>query len=151
MIFIIKSSLLHVGQSFGFSLGGEKIPNNGFAPVDSIGATDDSALVCEADLSSCCSSHVGTWLFPNGTEVPTDKRTGWIFWVSHGPGVLRLHSQELGLGENITGLYRCQVPTSQGAIVTLHVGVYHMQDARKSTRHFHWHGHTIILLSLSVN
>ena len=86
--------------------------------------------MCEADHSSCCFNRVGTWLFPNGTKVPEDESTGWLFWTSHGPGVLRLHrSQEVGLGQNVTGLYRCLVPTSQGATVTLHVGVYHIEDA----------------------
>ena len=126
--FILPYSL--AGQSFGFSLGGEHIPNNGFVPVESIGSTDVDALVCEADRSSCCSSLVGNWLFPNGTEVPEDESTGWLFWTSHDMGVLRLHrSQEVGLGQNATGLYRCLVPTSQGATVTLRVGLYNIEDA----------------------
>ena len=139
LFFILPCSLICcslAGQSFGFSLGDEHIPNNGFAPVESIGSTDDNALVCKADRLSCCSNLVGTWLFPNGTEVPEDESIGWLFWTSHGPGVLRLHrSQEIGLGQNATGLYRCLVPTSQRATVTLHVGVYHIEDASTLNRY----------------
>ena len=46
------------GQSLngpGLSLRGEQIPNNGFVSAESIGESDETALLCTTDSDNCCS------------------------------------------------------------------------------------------------
>ena len=80
------------------------------------------------DNITCCSSAetggapLGNWYFPNGTEVPTND-TGWLFYTTRGPGVVRLHRLDNRSG-GASGIYRCEIPDLIGLNQTLDVGLY---------------------------
>ena len=75
--------------------------------------------------TSCCASAetggapLGNWYFPNGTEIPLDS-TRWLFYISRGPGVVRLHRRTGG----VSGIYHCVIPDLTGVNQTLYVGLY---------------------------
>ena len=77
------------------------------------------------DNITCCSTAktggapLGNWYFPNGTEIPPDS-TGWLFYTTRGPGVVRLHRRTGG----VSGIHRCVIPDQSGVNQTLHVGLY---------------------------
>ena len=92
--------------------------------------TDNSLLCVTPDNANCCSSAetggalLGNWYFPNGTEVPTDD-TGWLFYITRGPGVVQLHRRTGG----VSGIYRCVIPDLSGVNQTLYVGLYTFTSA----------------------
>ena len=87
--------------------------------------TDDSLLCVTPDSITCCSTAetrgvpLGYWYFPNGTEVPTYD-TGWSFYTTSGPGMVRLHRRAGG----VSGIYRCEIPDQSGVNQTIYVGLY---------------------------
>ena len=80
------------------------------------------------DNVTCCSTAetggapLGNWYFPNGTDVPPDS-TGWNFYRTRGPGVVRLH-QLYNLTGGVPGIYCCEIPDLTGDNQTLDVGLY---------------------------
>ena len=89
------------------------------------GSIDNPLLCVTPDNTTYCSSAetegapLGNWYFPNGTEVPTNG-TGWLFYSTRGPGVVRLHRHTGG----VSGIYRCVIPDQSGVNQTLYVGLY---------------------------
>ena len=87
------------------------------------------------DNITCCSTAetggapLGNWYFPNGTEVPTND-TGWLFYSTRGPGVVRLHRRTGG----VSGIYRCVIPDQSGVNQTLYVGLYAINSITSSKK-----------------
>ena len=107
-------------------LGGARVPNHGFVGRGDLSGPTDNPLLCVTpDNITCCSTvetggaPLGNWYFPNGTEVPPDS-TGWLFYCTRGPGVVRLHRRTGGM----SGIYHCVIPDQSGVNQTLYVGLY---------------------------
>ena len=87
--------------------------------------TDNPLLCVTPDNITCCSTAesgsapLGNWYFSNGTEIPTND-TGWLFYTTRGPGVVRLHRRTGG----VSGIYHCVIPDQSGVNQTLCVGLY---------------------------
>ena len=116
------------------SLRGQLIPNNGFVSVQRVGETNEDALLCSTDGSSCCSDQVPEqrWLFPNGTRVPLGE-TGWTYWTTYGDGVIRLHHRFVSSHEDeVFGLFRCQLPNQNRVSLTFYVGIYSTNESKCS-------------------
>ena len=90
--------------------------------ISSIGDTNDVALVCHTDLTTCCRASdtpidvgsIGEWMFPDGTYVlgsimaaPTDN-----YFRTRNEQLIRLHRRNNA--NSPTGLYCCVIPTSGG-------------------------------------
>ena len=112
---------------------GTQVANHGFLYR---GELRDNPLLCVTpDNITCCSSAetggapLGNWYFPNGTEVPTND-TGWLFYSTRGPGVVRLHRHTGG----VSGIHRCVIPDLSVLNETLYVGLYiNIQSSGKSS------------------
>ena len=90
---------------------------------------ENNPLLCVTPANvTCCSTAetggapLGNWYFPNETEVPTND-TGWLFYITRGPGVVRLH-RLYNLTAGVPGIYRCEIPDLIGGTQTLDVGLY---------------------------
>ena len=105
-------------------INGTRVSNHGFVARGDI-RTNSPLLCVTPDNITCCSTaetggaSLGNWYFPNGTEVPTND-TGWLFYSTRGPGVVRLHRHTGG----VSGIYRCVIPDQSGVNQTLYVGLY---------------------------
>ena len=110
-------------------INGARVPNHGFVGRGELSDRNrsiDNPLLCVTpDNTTCCSSAetggtpLWNWYFPNGTEVPTND-TGWLFYITRGPGVVQLHRRTGG----VSGIYRCVIPDQSGINQTLYVGLY---------------------------
>ena len=107
-------------------LDGTRVPNHGFVGRGELSRPTDNPLLCVTpDNMTCCSTAetggalLGNWYFPNGTEVPPDS-TGWLFYITRGPGVVQLHHRTGG----DSGIYHCVIPDQSGVNQTLYVGLY---------------------------
>ena len=110
---------------------GARVANHGFVVRGDIGIHTDNSLLCVTpNNTNCCSTAetggapLGNWYFPNGTEVPPDS-TGWLFYITRGPGVVRLHRHDGGE----PGIYLCEIPDQSGVNQTLYVGLYAITSA----------------------
>ena len=106
-----------------FSLRGTIYQNNSLMILEDIGEKDD-ALLCVTKKTDCCSGSYpsiagGSWLFPNGTRVPSTSNQ-WNFYRTRHQMVVRL-SRRRG-GED--GIYFCKIPDSMNVIQTIYIGVY---------------------------
>ena len=107
-------------------LDGTRVPNHGFVGRGEFNTSTNNSLLCVTpDNIACCSTAetggdpLGNWYFPNGTQVPPDS-TGWNFYMTRGPGVVRLHRHTGG----VSGIYHCVIPNQSGVNQTLYVGLY---------------------------
>ena len=95
---------------------------NSQVAIDTIGETDDEALICKTDNARCCRGSdglaAGEWRFPNGDVVPrrADFDTSVPFVSSRDTGALRLHRR--GSVSGPTGSYCCVIPDNTGVDVT---------------------------------
>jgi len=110
--------------------GGTRVPNHGFVGRGELSRPTDNPLLCVTpDNITCCSTEEtggdppGNWYFPNGTEVPANS-TGWSFYTTRGPGVVRLHHHAGG----VSGIYHCVIPDQSGVNQALYVGLYAITD-----------------------
>ena len=110
----------------------KRVANHGFVARGDIDIHTNNSLLCVTpNNTNCCSSAetegdpLGNWYFPNGTEVPTND-TGWPFYITRGPGVVRLHRHTGG----VSGIYRCVIPDQSGVNQTLYVGLYAVSDIK---------------------
>jgi len=99
-------------------------------------ARNNPLLCVTPDNTTCCSSvesggaPLGHWYYPNQTEVPPES-TGWQFYITWGPGVVRLHRHTGG----VSGIYHCKIPNQSGANQSIYVGLYAFVDPT-SGKHF---------------
>ena len=85
--------------------------NNSVILLDDVGDTSNE-LQCISDLSGCCRDpDRGEWLYPNGTEVPTDG-TGYGFYRNRGSNNGQIFLRRRSHITSPTGTYCCQVPTA---------------------------------------
>ena len=82
---------------------GARVANHDFVTRGDIGIHTNNSLLCVTpNNTNCCSSDetegapLGNWYFPNGTEIPTND-TGWLFYITRGPGVVRLNRRTGGV------------------------------------------------------
>ena len=122
LTFIYFLTVVHLEFS-----NGTHIENHGF--VRRRKEIESNPLLCVTpDNITCCSTAEtggapqGNWYFPNGTEVPTND-TGWLFYITRGAGVVRLHRLYNHSG-GVSGIYRCDIPDLIGLNQTLDVGLY---------------------------
>ena len=81
-------------------------------PIASIGegsAGPPYALLCETNLTSCCSSPDGEWFFPNNSMVGINSGGGGMY-RNRGDMIVRLNRRPGVTGP--LGMYCCQVPTT---------------------------------------
>ena len=94
------------------------LPNNSVVTLNDIGE-DLVAIFCFTNQEDCCQLGSGArWLLPDGTVV--DSR-GNLF-VNRGLSALSLNRVPDLVAVN--GLYRCEIPDSEGVIQTLYAGLY---------------------------
>ncbi len=100
---------------------------NSQVDIDTIGETDEQALICRTDNAQCCRGSnglaAGEWRFPNGEVVPrrTNVDASVPFVSSRDTGILRLHRR--GSVSGPTGSYCAVIPDSAGANVTFCVRI----------------------------
>ena len=92
--------------------------------IDSIGESDEQALVCHTDSPVCCRgmdnpngfTGSGEWLFPNGTTIVRSQDVTVsdtdLFYRSRDTQLIRLHRR--GNITMPTGTYCCIVPVASG-------------------------------------
>ena len=96
--------------------------------IDSVGESDEQALVCHTDSPVCCRAvddtvtftGTGEWLLPNGNTIMprqfvTDSDRD-LFYRSRGSQLIRLHRR--GSITMPTGTYCCMVPVASGENMT---------------------------------
>ena len=87
--------------------------------IGGIGGPDgqNDGLWCQSSLDQ---SMIGTWFFPNGTEVPLGSRNP-LFANNTPIGQIGLLRNGVA---NVEGLYSCVIPTEKKVDQTLYVAVY---------------------------
>ena len=107
-------------------MDGTRVSSHGFVDRSELSTPTDNPLLCVTpDNITCCSTAetgvdpLGYWYFPNGTEVTPDS-TGWLFYSTRGPCVVRLHHR----GGDVSGIHHCVIPDQSGVNQTLYVGLY---------------------------
>ena len=91
--------------------------------------TDGGALECHTDDTTCCRGidnpngpGRGEWYYPDGTVVPPPSPGGDTgFYRTRGHMVIRLNRD--GRGTNPTGVYRCEIPSTGGLIITRYMTI----------------------------
>ena len=95
-----------------------------------IGVTNN-ALLCLTPFSDCCDSSnglAGNWFFPSGPAVPGDG-FGLSFYSDRGPSLVRLNR----VTDNVdSGVYRCELLSAVGVSVSLHVGLYPLDEGESA-------------------
>ena len=105
MYYIIGHSSLHLSLN-----GSTYTTNNTVVLMDRIGDTLN-ALECVSDLRGCCQNpNRGQWLYPNGTQVPTNN-AGYGFYRNRG-SMGQVFLRRRSHITSPTGTYCCQVPTA---------------------------------------
>ena len=111
----------------GFYLNGQLYPNHDLVGITDIGVGDGS-LQCITDREACCggSSDGGTsgdWFLPRqDTALGDNASLSGDFSVGRRASVVML-SRRNAVTEP-TGLYRCEVLDSKGALQSVYIGVY---------------------------
>ena len=88
---------------------------------------DDTALLCATNFTACCRAPytgengfgLGSWFFPNGTEVPSSGLQ-WDFYRGRGQMVVRMHRRRGG----VAGIFRCEIPDSTNVTQTIYIGLH---------------------------
>ena len=74
-------------------------------------------------MNFCCrrenGSHIGNWVFPDGSRVPTIHSNLGIY-RTRGKMVVQLHRTRGGED----GIYRCEIPDSRSVTQNIYIGVY---------------------------
>ena len=102
------------------------ILNNSVVNYTDISTSGTRSLSCVTERVDCCSADNGTraeWFDPSGSEVADTQflriRTG----LGDPNGYIHLF-RKLGARDVLDGLYHCNIPSSNGDISTLYVGIY---------------------------
>ncbi len=104
-------------------LGGQFLSNHDLVTPSDIGETNN-ALLCLTPVLDCCDSSTGDWFFPSGPAVPVSL-AGLSLYSDRGPSVVRLNR----IADNVgSGVYRCELLTAVGVSMSLHVGLYPLDE-----------------------
>ncbi len=116
--------LNHSGQPLFLSLQGVSYSTNkSNILVTRIGTTNDSALICHTNSTTCCRDRdnpqggSGEWLFPNGTMITENSVTGSRFYWIRYHQVVKLYRE--GDLQFPLGTYCCRIPDGHGDVVTV--------------------------------
>ncbi|XP_064386533.1 sushi, von Willebrand factor type A, EGF and pentraxin domain-containing protein 1-like isoform X2 [Halichondria panicea] len=112
------------GQPLFLSLQGVSYSTNkSNILVTRIGTTNDSALICHTNSTTCCRDRdnpqggSGEWLFPNGTMITENSVTGSRFYWIRYHQVVKLYRE--GDLQFPLGTYCCRIPDGHGDVVTV--------------------------------
>ena len=109
------------------SLNGSVIPNHGYILISDIGFTDETALLCNANLSPSDdqSYSEGTWFTPNQTKIPEKDEGNQGFLSNRTDTSVRLKRYN-SMDAPQDGIYSCEINnTSTNATLSVYVGLYH--------------------------
>ena len=113
-------NLCSPGEGVRFSLNGTTYQNNSLVTLEDIGDSNDDALLCMTEYSTCCKQPaLGNWFFPNGTRVRSSGNN-WDFHRTRGDMAVVLHRRRGG----VDGVYSCVVPDALNVTQTIYIGVY---------------------------
>ena len=110
-----------------------------FLNVDISGARIPSHSIIDPDTVTagngifCCGNTVGTWLYPNGSTIPS--RGNLLIGVSRALCIeLQLEggSQYSHISARDEGVYTCHTEDTSGSIQMLYVGIYTAQSYENS-------------------
>ena len=93
------------------------LKNNSFVFRGSIGEGQGNSLRCVTDNSECCSNGQGNWYDERGDEVHQRSDGNSGLYVTRGQGVVYLKRK----GEGSVGLWRCDVPDSNGVQQSIYI------------------------------
>ena len=121
---IMIFTIMNAGD-VSFSLSGATYQNNSCVALEDIGE-GSGALLCMTNFTACCrrertgtESGLGSWYFPNGTEVPSSGEQ-LDFYRTRGQRVIRLNRRRGGE----EGIYHCEIPDSMNVTQSIYIGVY---------------------------
>ena len=109
----------------GFYLNGDAYPSGATVLRTDIGE-DDAALRCVTDSTYCCTNNFPEMLgedyyYPDGGGVvPNEGVATNGYYRDRQSRRIRLHRQNTG---NITGQFRCEIPSASGITVTLFINI----------------------------
>ena len=93
------------------------LKNNSILFHGFIGEGQDDSLRCVTNSSECCSNEQGNWYDERGDEVHEGSDGNSDQYVTRGQGVVYLNCR----GEGSPGLWRCDVPDSNGVQQSLYI------------------------------
>lgn len=111
------------------SFMGERLLNHSYVDLRQLGDPNrdgGEGLHCHTDLSTCCSaeegSHRGDWYFPDGSRLPFSGDDD----IFEGRAERRVYLRRRNNSTTPTGLYHCDIPTSENPDVNIpvYVGVH---------------------------
>ena len=119
-------NLCSPGEGVRFSLNGTTYQNNSLVTLEDIGDSNDDALLCMTEYSTCCKQPaLGNWFFPNGTRVRSSGNN-WDFHRTRGDMAVVLHRRRGG----VDGVYSCVVPDAMNVTQTIYIGVYNARTGK---------------------
>lgn len=104
-----------------FEIGSTMYVDGSTVSLSDIGEGDAGALLCKTDKVGCCKSSLqGEFYYPDDTLVPV-RAIGHPVYRNRGEGYIRLNYY--GSGGAPTGLYRCEIPDSSGALQSISINI----------------------------
>ena len=94
------------------------IPASSFHDIDTNDDRQNDGVWCQSSLNR---SMIGTWYYPNGTEVPLGSGSPLFADNTQIGQIGLLRNQGIS---SIQGLYRCVIPNEEGVNQTLYVAAY---------------------------
>ena len=118
---------LSTAEALSFYLNGVVYPNGSTVLRTDIGE-GDSALQCTTDSTTCCTNtppemRGGEYYYPGGDGGGVVLSQGGAtngYYRDRQSRHIRLHRQNTG---NITGQFRCEIPSASGITVTLLINI----------------------------
>ena len=112
-------------------IDGDHVQNNSFVYYANI--SDDIHLKCRTDNENCCnSSHNATWRDERGEPVQEGAGGAHCFYVTREEREIRLYRNESCIPET-SGLWRCDIPDSNGTLQSLYLYISHNKTFGKSS------------------
>ena len=110
------------GNDLHFELKGIVYASGSTISINDIGE-DNNALTCHTNRPDCCSnffSRYGEFYYPNGSQVGIKSANGPMY-RNRGPQMIRLNRNSNSLRFPPTGLYRCEIPNSNGQLQSISI------------------------------
>ncbi len=87
-------------------------------------STGSNSLLCVTTTEACCQGTgmgAGQWYFPDEIEVPDGSLN--LHYITRGASVVRLNRASPETTTTPSGLYRCEVPVTNGT-ENVYIGLY---------------------------